>query len=62
MIVCMKSEPVLVTIEGVCMVVLLIILFLAPKDALRHIREANIHTYRQITEHIWNALLILVIQ
>lgn len=44
MIVCMKSEPVLATIEGVCMVVLLIILFLAPKDTLRRIREANIQT------------------
>ena len=37
MIVCMKSEPVLAIIEGVCMVVLLIILFLEPKDTLKRI-------------------------
>lgn len=44
MIVCMKSEPVLAIIEGVCMVVLLIILFLAPKDTLKRIRTANMQT------------------
>lgn len=37
MIVCMKTEPVLAVIEGGCMVVLLIILFLEPKDTLKRI-------------------------
>lgn len=44
MIVCMKSEPVLAIIEGVCMVVMLIILFLAPKDTLKRMRAVNIQT------------------
>lgn len=44
MIVCMKSEPVLAIIEGVCMVVMLIILFLAPKDTLKRMRAVNMQT------------------
>ena len=44
MIVCMKYEPVLATIEGVCMVVMLIILFLAPKDTLKRMRAVNMQT------------------
>ncbi|MCI9169271.1 MAG: hypothetical protein HFH01_14150 [Dorea sp.] len=44
MIVCMKSEPVLAIIEGVCMVVMLIVLFLAPKDTLKRMRAVNMQT------------------